>query len=105
MSDYGNDFVTLTDEEGNEQEYEHLGSLSFNGLTYMAFIPALDDEPEDYIEGPAELLILRCVTDDKTGEELLATVDDDQELEEVYNRFLQELEDYWEEADSTGELH
>ena len=105
MSDYGNDFITLTDDEGNEQEFEHLGSLSYNGATYMAFVPAFEGDPDDVLEGPAELLILKCVSDDKTGEELLSTVDDDAELQEVYSRFMTELEDYWEIEPEDGELH
>jgi uncharacterized protein YrzB (UPF0473 family) len=105
MSDFGNDFVTLTDDEGNEQEYEHLGSINYGGTSYMAFIPAYEGEPDDMLEGPAELLILKAITDDKTGEELLSTVDDQEELREVYERFMRELEDYWELEPEEGELH
>ena len=104
MSDYGNDFVVLTDDEGNEQEYEHLGSINFNGFTYMAFVAAFEGAPEEIVEGPAQLLILKGVTDDKTGEELLATVDDEAEYDAVYDRFVEELEDYWEEEPEDGAL-
>ena len=31
--EYGPDFITLTDEEGNEFELEHLGTLEYNGST------------------------------------------------------------------------
>ena len=40
--EYGNDYVTLTDENGNELELEHLDTLEYNGNTYMAVIPADD---------------------------------------------------------------
>jgi hypothetical protein len=36
--EYGNDFITLTDEEGNQLELEHLDTLEYNGATYMAFV-------------------------------------------------------------------
>ena len=68
MSDYGNDFVVLTDDEGNEYEFEHLDTLEQNGETYMAFIPAemsLDDE--------ADLVILKLINEG-TDEEMLAAI-------------------------------
>ena len=40
--EYGNDFITLTDEEGNQIELEHLDTLEYNGETYMAFVEAVD---------------------------------------------------------------
>ena len=33
--DYGADFITLTDDEGNEFELEHLGTLEREGTVYM----------------------------------------------------------------------
>ena len=45
--DYGSDFITVTDEDGNDFELEHLGTLEYQGNTYMAFVPAdIDDEAE-----------------------------------------------------------
>ena len=39
MSDeYKGSFVTLTDEDGNEKEFEHIDTLEDNGTFYMAFI-------------------------------------------------------------------
>ena len=38
--EYGNDFITLTDEDGNEIELEHLDTVEYNGQTYLAFLPA-----------------------------------------------------------------
>lgn len=36
--EYGNDFVTLIDEDGNEVEFEHIDTVEYNGVTYLAFI-------------------------------------------------------------------
>lgn len=36
--DYGSDFITVTDEDGNDFELEHLGTLEYKGSTYMAFV-------------------------------------------------------------------
>ncbi len=38
--EYGPDFITVTDEDGNEFELEHLDTLEYNGETYMAFPPS-----------------------------------------------------------------
>ncbi len=61
MSDYGNDFVVLTDDEGNEYEFEHLDTLEQNGETYMAFIPA-----EMSLEDEAELVVLKLINEGRT---------------------------------------
>ena len=40
QNEYGNDILTLTDDDGNTLELEHLDTLEYQGDTYMAFIPA-----------------------------------------------------------------
>ena len=83
--EFGPDFVSVTDEEGNEFELEHLGTLEHNGTTYMSFLPAdMDEEDEDY-----GMIILKVVEDQ--GEELLADVDNEQELNAVYDLFMEQL--------------
>lgn len=86
--EYGADFITITDEDGNEFELEHLDTLEYNGETYMAFFPTVeegaDEEGEDY-----GLIILKVV--EENGEELLSTLDSDEELDAVYDRFMEEL--------------
>lgn len=83
--EYGPDFITLTDEEGNEFELEHLGTLEHKGNTYMSFVPAdMDEEDEDF-----GLILLKVV--EKDGEELLADIDNEDELNEVYEQFMEVL--------------
>ncbi len=74
---YGDDFITITDEEGNEYELEVLSTLEYEGNSYVAVIPAQDDDTAEELE----VSILKKVMED--GEEILATVDDE-ELEKVY---------------------
>ena len=52
--DYGANFITLTDEDGNEYELEHLDTIEFNGHVYMAFFPVV--ETEDGEEADAFLI-------------------------------------------------
>lgn len=83
--EYGPDFITLTDDDGNEFELEHLGTLELNGTMYMSFVPAdMDEDDEDF-----GLILLKVV--EKDGEELLADIDDEQELDAVYEKFMEEL--------------
>jgi uncharacterized protein YrzB (UPF0473 family) len=82
---YGNDYISVTDDDGNEFELEHLDTIEYNGALYMAFLPAdMNEDSEDY-----GMVILKVI--EENGEEILATVDDEQELEAVYNTFMQQL--------------
>ena len=85
--DYGSDFITVTDEDGNDFELEHLGTLEYQDNTYMAFVPAdMDEEDEDF-----GLILLRAI--EENGEQLLADIDDEAELNAVYEQFMGELFD------------
>ena len=94
MSDeYGGNFITLTDEDGHEIELEHLDTIEFNGSVYMAFFPAEyadeNGQPPADEEEEAGLIILKVVSVD--GEEQLSTLDSEDELEAVYQQFMEEL--------------
>ncbi|MEL4106086.1 DUF1292 domain-containing protein [Oscillospiraceae bacterium WX1] len=86
MSDqYGSDFITVTDDDGNEFELEHLDTIELDGALYMAFLPAdMDEKDDDY-----GMVILKVI--EENGEEILATIDEDAELDRVYSRFLEQL--------------
>ena len=82
-NDYGNDFVTITDDDGNEYELEHLDTADIDGELYMAFVPAdLDEDDEDF-----GLIVLKVSIQDE--EEIFVTIEDDNELDYVYEFFLQ----------------
>ena len=89
---YGSDFMTIIDEDGTEYELEVLSSLEWQGSTYLAVIPAGLDEEED-----AEVSILKSVEED--GESILAAIEDDQELETVYEMIMEQLYEEEEEDD------
>lgn len=88
--EYGNDYVTLTDENGNELELEHLDTLEYNGNTYFAFIPADMQLEESY-----ELIIMK--SEEENGEEILVTLDDEDELDEMFQIFSERLEETFED--------
>ncbi|WNX83709.1 DUF1292 domain-containing protein [Agathobaculum sp. NTUH-O15-33] len=83
--EFGNDFVTLTDEDGNEVEFEHIDTVEYKGETYLAFIPA-----ELAVEEEAEVVILQVV--EENGEEILATVEDDEVADAVFQLIIERAE-------------
>lgn len=85
MDQYGSDFITTTDDEGKEYELEVLSTLEYNGCTYMAVIPAGDSQ--DTLQ--LEVSILKSIEED--GEPILCTIDDEQELEAVYDLIMDSL--------------
>ena len=84
-------FITLTDEDGNDIELEYVDALEHNGVTYMAFFPTADTEEEAESAQDFGLVILKSVMEN--GEELLSTLDSDEELDKVYDLFMEQLMD------------
>ena len=82
---YGSDFITIVDEDGTEYELEVLTSLEYNGETYMAVIPA--GESADEFE--LEVSVLKSVEED--GESILCAIEDEQELQTVYDLITDQL--------------
>lgn len=76
------ELFTLTDEEGNESQFALVGDLELDGQEYLALIPAdTDGDGED-----DEYVILK-VTADENGEEILVTIDDEEEFDRVADAF------------------
>jgi uncharacterized protein YrzB (UPF0473 family) len=91
--------VTLVDEDGNEHEFEHLGTLDYEDATYVALSPVYSD-PQQMLDSDGELVIMRIATDDDTGEEVLETVSDEDELAEVTEQFEDMLGDEYDIIDA-----
>lgn len=84
---YGSDYITLEDDEGNEFELEHLNTFEYEGNTYMAFLPAdMDENDEDF-----GIVILKLIIEN--GEEVLGSVDDEEELNNAYDFYTTTLFD------------
>ncbi|MEY8386673.1 DUF1292 domain-containing protein [Oscillospiraceae bacterium 38-13] len=86
--DFGPTFLTVTDEEGNELVLEFMDALEHEGQLYQAFFPAETEGEEDPDAG---LVILKVLHED--GEDILSTLDSDEELETVYELFMESLFD------------
>jgi uncharacterized protein YrzB (UPF0473 family) len=44
--EFGPDFISVTDEDGNEFELELVDTLEHNGVTYFALFPAVGEDEE-----------------------------------------------------------
>ena len=91
--DYGNDYITLTDEDGDDYVLEHLDTIVIDGETYMAFLPAdMDEDDDDY--GLVILKVEETRDDyDDDDEAYLISIDDDDELNELYEIFFERMID------------
>ena len=91
--EFGPNFITLTDEDGNDIELEYVDALEVDGQTYMAFFPVVEDDADEEAESAQDfgLVILKSVMEN--GEELLSTLDSDEELDKVYDLFMEQLMD------------
>ena len=79
---FSEEIYTLTDDEGNENQFELLGSQEIDGNTYLALVPLEGDE-EEYVVLKVEVV--------ENGEEMLVTIDDDDEFNRVADFFDDEL--------------
>ncbi len=86
---YERDIMTLQDEDGNDLEVELLDTLEYKNEIYYAFIPVEMNLDESY-----ELIIMKLEQDGE--EELLTTLDDEDEYDEMYQIFNERLEDTFE---------
>lgn len=92
--EYGGDFITIIDDDGQEFELEVLDTMDYNGETYTAFLPAdMDENDPDY-----GMIILRVVQDEN-GDDLYESIDDEEQLQDVYEHFMVLLFDDEEEGE------
>jgi len=88
--------VVLTDEEGNEHEFELLTILEVDGNNYAVLLPLMQPEVEDEAaEFEEEAIILR-ISQDEDGNDVLQEIEDDEEWERVaaeYDKLADEDEE------------
>lgn len=97
MSEYGDNIISISDDEGNDFELLVLDEADLNGVHYLALTEAKNPEEEENLE----VIILKVIQDEESGEDLLSTVDSDDELEAIYQIFEDQMfaEDDGPEAD------
>ena len=76
--------LTLTDENGQDVDFEYLDCLEYQGVEYLVLMPA--DEAE------TEIVILEVEPVDEENENYLA-VEDEKVLDAVYGMFKEKYKD------------
>ena len=84
------DLIELIDEEGQTVLFEHLMTVEHEGEYYIALMTAESLADEDADEG--DIVILKIAKDDN-GEDCYISVDDDQTVQAVYNKFITLIEE------------
>ncbi len=88
LEEYDPEIYTLTDEDGNELHFALLGTLEHEGEVYKALIPVNENGEEE----SSEYVILKC-TQDENGEDMLETIEDDEEFDKIADIFDDEFSD------------
>lgn len=92
-SDFGNDILTLVDDEGVEHEFEVVDTLETDdNQQYMALVPFFN-EAKDSLEDDGELVILKVVQEG--DDEFLEPIEDEEEFNRVSATFVERLEEYY----------
>lgn len=80
MKEYGDNFIIITDEEGNNYELEHLFTFSHDDEDYAVFLPSGESG-----KGDTDMILLHVVYEN--GEEEFENIDEDI-YEEIYEKFM-----------------
>ena len=92
MNDNQDYIISLTDDLGNEVEFEFLDLINYELESYVVLAPADDEE--------AEVVILKVLdTDDEDEEETYVGVDDEEVLHAVYGIFKERFKDVFDFED------
>lgn len=91
--EFGADLVTVSDEDGNQHQFEMVDAIETDDSRYVALLPVYDD-PDDIVDDDGELIILKVT--EENGEEILEPIDDDKEFDEIAEIFEERLSDLYE---------
>lgn len=75
-NEYGNDFIILTDEDGRELSFEVLGTVEYEGMTYLGLVEQFED-PVEQLQSDGQLMVLKAIEDDD-GEEAYVVIERDE---------------------------
>lgn len=100
MNEFTPELFELIDKHGNKRCFELVDAVEMNGEQYFAMFPAIEDE--DFLNANLELVILKVV--DENGEEVLASIDDDDEFQEISQYFMKDIENVYDYDDDFDEM-
>lgn len=100
MKEKNENIVELIDENNEKKEFEYIDVVKYNGCEYVVLAPC--DEMEDDIDDIDDIdesdesdeedldevdVIIMKIVKDENGEDILETVEDEEELDNVFAEF------------------
>ena len=79
--------ITLNDEEGNEVQFEFLDLVELDSEEYVVLLPTEEEEDE------GEVVILKVEDTEADDEESYVSVDDEEILNKVFEKFKEKFKD------------
>ena len=88
MQEEDDHVVILQDESGKDVAFDHLMTLEYKGSSYILL--EAQQDMEDCLQG--ESIILK-IEQDENGDDLYATIEDEAEYQEVFQKCLASIEE------------
>lgn len=95
----GADLFTLEDEDGVEQQFQFIDEYEENGIVYYALVP-YDENAAESLDSDGELVVLKL--ENENGEDILSTIDDDDEYDRIGNIFMNRIQDDYDSDENGG---
>ena len=89
MSEENNNIIQLQDENGKDVNFEHIMTVEHEG-SYYVLLEAQEDN-DDCKQG--ECIILKIVRDEDADEDVYEMLDDEAELDAVFNKCVEIMEE------------
>lgn len=80
--------IVLNDEEGNEVQFEFLDLVELDGEEYVVLLPTSEEEADE-----GEVVILKVEDTESEEEESYVSVDDEEILNKVFEKFKEKFKD------------
>lgn len=86
--DGAENYITLTDDDGNEVSFEIIGTVEYDEHLYAVLLP-FDDEDD-------EVVILEVISGETPDEDDFVSVDDDELLGKIFEEFKKDYDGEYE---------
>lgn len=80
------EIITLTDEEGNVEDFEVLDEIEYEGSDYVVLYPYSEDEND---EGDGYAVILEVIEELDSDEDTYAGIEDQALVDKIYDIFME----------------
>jgi len=93
MIEERDDILVLIDENGDEEEFEYIDSIRMDSKEYVILAPLNQNDQSGSEDDDFEEIVILRVDAKENGEESLVTVDDENELDSVFEEFKNRIEE------------